>query len=415
MLVLFVIAIGDHVGDRAFAVRQGAAGDPRQRDPRRLRRHLGAALPLDRLRHLGLLHGLAGVLWVPLNGLTTPDILYWPFSGEIVFMTVLGGFRNFTGPIVGAVVFNYLKIYAVASTEYWQLLLGVRARGPGDGAADRHRRHASRAWPPSSEEDADMSLLQTVDLKKLFRRDARRRQRQPHHRGGRVRLAGRPQRRRQDLAHQSHQRAICRPDSGKIIFEGEDITHAVGDRARQGRHRPQLPARQPVRRTYRLRQRRAGDLLARGQDRATWRRSRTSTSDVDATRPTRCSASSVSPASATCWRADLAQGERKLLDVALAYALQPKLLFLDEPTSGVSTRDKGQIMDTIASVVRGEGITAVVIEHDMDVVFKYSDRIVVMHQGAILAQGTPDEIRTNEQVAMVLLGSSGPDAFARKD
>lgn len=112
---------------------------------------------------------------------------------------------------------------------------------------------------------------------------------------------------------------------------------------------------------------------------------------------------------------DLAQGERKLLDVALAYALKPKLLFLDEPTSGVSTRDKGQIMDTIASVVRGEGITAVIVEHDMDVVFKYSDRIVVMAQGAILAQGTPDEIRKNEQVAMVLLGSSGPDAFTRKD
>ena len=112
---------------------------------------------------------------------------------------------------------------------------------------------------------------------------------------------------------------------------------------------------------------------------------------------------------------DLAQGERKLLDVALAYALKPKLLFLDEPTSGVSTRDKGQIMDTIASVVRGEGITAVIVEHDMDVVFKYSDRIVVMAQGAILAQGTPDEIRQNEQVAMVLLGTSGPDAFTRKD
>ena len=112
---------------------------------------------------------------------------------------------------------------------------------------------------------------------------------------------------------------------------------------------------------------------------------------------------------------DLAQGERKLLDVALAYALKPKLLFLDEPTSGVSTRDKDQIMDTIASVVRGEGITAVIVEHDMDVVFKYSDRIVVMAQGAILAQGTPDEIRNNEQVAMVLLGASGPDAFTRKD
>ncbi|MEH2512214.1 branched-chain amino acid transport system ATP-binding protein [Nitrobacteraceae bacterium AZCC 1564] len=112
---------------------------------------------------------------------------------------------------------------------------------------------------------------------------------------------------------------------------------------------------------------------------------------------------------------DLAQGERKLLDVALAYALRPKLLFLDEPTSGVSTREKDKIMDIIASVVRGEGITAAIIEHDMDVVFKYSNRIVVMHQGAILAQGTPDAIRSNDDVAMVLLGSSGPDAFSRKE
>jgi branched-chain amino acid transport system permease protein len=73
----------------------------------------------------GVFTGIAGALWVPLNGLTTPDILYWPFSGEIVFMAVLGGFRNFTGPIVGAVVFNYLKTYAVGSTVYWQALLGI--------------------------------------------------------------------------------------------------------------------------------------------------------------------------------------------------------------------------------------------------------------------------------------------------
>lgn len=73
----------------------------------------------------GCFTGLAGILWVPLNGLVTPDILYWPFSGEIVFMTVLGGFRNFAGPIVGAIVFNYLKTYAVASTEYWQAALGI--------------------------------------------------------------------------------------------------------------------------------------------------------------------------------------------------------------------------------------------------------------------------------------------------
>src|SRR5262249_21498136 len=73
----------------------------------------------------GTFTGLAGILWVPLNGLTTPEVMYWPFSGEIVFMTLLGGFRNFTGPIVGGLLFTYLKTYAVATTEYWQLLLGV--------------------------------------------------------------------------------------------------------------------------------------------------------------------------------------------------------------------------------------------------------------------------------------------------
>jgi branched-chain amino acid transport system ATP-binding protein len=101
----------------------------------------------------------------------------------------------------------------------------------------------------------------------------------------------------------------------------------------------------------------------------------------------------------------LAQGERKLLDVAVAYALRPRLLFLDEPTSGVSTHEKAQIMDTVSSVVRGGAVTAVVIEHDMDVVFRYSNRIVMMHEGAFLADGTPDEIRANKDVNSILLGA----------
>ncbi|NIR45274.1 MAG: ATP-binding cassette domain-containing protein [Gammaproteobacteria bacterium] len=101
----------------------------------------------------------------------------------------------------------------------------------------------------------------------------------------------------------------------------------------------------------------------------------------------------------------LAQGERKLLDVAVAYALRPVLLCLDEPTSGVSTREKAQIMDRVSSVVRAGDITAVIVEHDMDVVFKYSDRIVVMHQGMILAEGTPEEIRNDNEVATILLGA----------
>jgi len=73
----------------------------------------------------GIYTGLAGTLWVPLNGLTTPDILHWTFSGKIVFFTVLGGFQTFTGPIIGGVVYNYLETYAVGHTVYWQMVLGV--------------------------------------------------------------------------------------------------------------------------------------------------------------------------------------------------------------------------------------------------------------------------------------------------
>jgi branched-chain amino acid transport system ATP-binding protein len=98
----------------------------------------------------------------------------------------------------------------------------------------------------------------------------------------------------------------------------------------------------------------------------------------------------------------LAQGERKLLDVALAYALRPKLILLDEPTSGVGTREKSQIMDRIESVVRSRGLSAVIVEHDMDIVFKYSDTMVMMHEGRVLAAGAPEEVVRDERVAAML-------------
>src|SRR2546429_8211011 len=100
------------------------------------------------------------------------------------------------------------------------------------------------------------------------------------------------------------------------------------------------------------------------------------------------------------------QGSYRILDVTNAHALRPNLLFLDEPTSGVSTREKAPIMDTVTSVVRSRGISAAIIEHDMDVVFNYSDRIVAMHQGTILADGAPDEIRRNEAVTTTLIGTT---------
>lgn len=197
--------------------------------------------------------------------------------------------------------------------------------------------------------------------------------------------------------------AFLLPDSGRILVGSRDITHAtVHERIRAGIARSfqlvnlfdDLSVLDNVALSIFAREGKTRRCFALADRDAAVTREAT-----DLLEQFGVSAKAASPAR------DLAQGERKLLDVAVAYALRPKLLFLDEPTSGVSTRDKAQIMDTVSSVVRGGGITAVVIEHDMDVVFKYSDRVVVMHEGRFLADGTPDEIRRNTEVAKFLLGT----------
>jgi branched-chain amino acid transport system ATP-binding protein len=192
------------------------------------------------------------------------------------------------------------------------------------------------------------------------------------------------------------------PDSGKIVFEGEDITSAtVQQRIKAGIARSfqivnlfdGLSVFDNVALAIFSREGKAVRIAALADHDWDVRREA-----LDVLEQFGLAGKSGAPAGG------LAQGERKLLDVAVAYALRPKLLFLDEPTSGVSTRDKTQIMDTVSSVVRAGAVTAVIIEHDMDVVFRYSDRIVMMHEGRFLAQGTPDQIKANSDVANILLG-----------
>ena len=101
----------------------------------------------------------------------------------------------------------------------------------------------------------------------------------------------------------------------------------------------------------------------------------------------------------------LAQGDKKLLDVASAFALGPEIILLDEPTSGVSTRDKHLIMEVLVGAAKRLGIKAILqIEHDMDIVFGYSDRIVALHQGRVLADTTPAGIRADAQVIATVVG-----------
>ncbi|HEV8674012.1 MAG TPA: ABC transporter ATP-binding protein [Methylomirabilota bacterium] len=101
----------------------------------------------------------------------------------------------------------------------------------------------------------------------------------------------------------------------------------------------------------------------------------------------------------------LPQGDKKLLDVASAFALRPEVILLDEPTSGVSTRDETAIMETLVAASKGIGIRAIIlVEHDMDIVFGYSDRIIALHQGRILADAPPAAIRADEAVIAAVIG-----------
>ena len=101
----------------------------------------------------------------------------------------------------------------------------------------------------------------------------------------------------------------------------------------------------------------------------------------------------------------LPQGDKKLLDVASAFALRPEIILLDEPTSGVSTADKTAIMEILVTASRRIGCRAIIqVEHDMDIVFGYSDRIIALHEGKVLADDHPAAIRENRHVVDTVIG-----------
>ncbi|MER3450559.1 MAG: ABC transporter ATP-binding protein, partial [Chloroflexota bacterium] len=100
----------------------------------------------------------------------------------------------------------------------------------------------------------------------------------------------------------------------------------------------------------------------------------------------------------------LSHGDQRALEIALALATNPRLLILDEPTAGMSPWETERTVGLIYGMARRRGLTVILCEHDMQVVFKVADRITVMHQGRIIAQGLPDEIRRNETVVQVYLG-----------
>lgn len=101
---------------------------------------------------------------------------------------------------------------------------------------------------------------------------------------------------------------------------------------------------------------------------------------------------------------ELPEGGRKLLDVALSFALRPQLLLMDEPTSGVSIEDKFQVMDTLVKVLQQSDITTVFVEHDMEVVQRYGRRVLVFDNGQVIADGKSESVLADPEVRKAVLG-----------
>jgi branched-chain amino acid transport system ATP-binding protein len=103
--------------------------------------------------------------------------------------------------------------------------------------------------------------------------------------------------------------------------------------------------------------------------------------------------------------ANLSHGDQKLLDIALALALDPKVLLLDEPTAGMGPDERWRMIERVHRLWEARGLTLVFIEHDMDIVFRIAQSVRVLRYGAVLAQGTPDEVRRDPAVVEAYLGA----------
>jgi branched-chain amino acid transport system ATP-binding protein len=100
----------------------------------------------------------------------------------------------------------------------------------------------------------------------------------------------------------------------------------------------------------------------------------------------------------------LSQGDQRLLEVAMAMAQQPKVLLLDEPTQGLSVEETVQAVDTLARFLEKSRVTALLVEHDMEVVFRLAHKITVMHRGGVIADGTPSAVKADSRVQEAYLG-----------
>jgi branched-chain amino acid transport system ATP-binding protein len=191
-----------------------------------------------------------------------------------------------------------------------------------------------------------------------------------------------------------------RPDSGRIRFAGEDVTHlSAPQRARMGFARSfQITS---VYRDFTALDNVA--LAVQAHDGHSFRFWKPAREERALREPARRVLEDVGlGARAEVLAANLAHGEQRQLEVAMALATRPRLLLLDEPVAGMGLEESQRMVQFLAAL-KGKR-TLILVEHDMDAVFTLADRISVLVYGRIIASGTPDEVRANPEVRRAYLG-----------
>jgi len=195
---------------------------------------------------------------------------------------------------------------------------------------------------------------------------------------------------------------LLRPDAGRVIFEGRDVTGEP----------PHRLARRGVGRTFQITsvfqdlnalENVQVSLLAHARRNwSVW----PAASAMHAGRARELLALVGLAASAGRLAGTLAHGDQKRLELAIALASEPRLLLLDEPTAGMAAQERLESIRLVHRVARELGVSCVFTEHDMAVVFAVASHITVLHQGRVLAEGTPAEVRARREVQQVYLGEA---------
>ena len=359
----------------------------------------------------GAAAGLAGGLFAFSKGSIDPTLISIPMSVDFLVMTLLGGVQTVVGPLVGAAAFHSIRDLLMPLTDHWRLLLGLAIiaivlafpRGiVGSALQLRSRLRLGRCGSPGAREGPSMNLLGVEALSKSFGGVVAARDVTFAVEAGKLLAVIGPNGAGKSTIFNMVGGQL-RPDSGRVMLAGHDITGLA----------PRRIWRLGVGRTFQVAQTFVSMTVAEnvqmalisrhGRTRAWWpdagglyREEAVGLLDrvgmgADADRPS----------------SELAYGDVKRVELAIALAGAPKLLLMDEPTAGMAPKERAQLMELVHGIARERGLGVLFTEHDMDAVFAHADSIIVLVRGEIIATGRPDEVRANARVREVYLGGSG--------